>query len=101
VQLTCPVCGTEFEYEPRPGRPPVTCGKEDCRRSRKTRKTEESRRRAVARGCPDDLHGTATGYSWYKCGCAKCNEWSRLDMQERRAKRKASQHDSQKRRTPR
>jgi hypothetical protein len=89
VQLTCPVCGEQFDYEPRPGRPPVTCGSEHCRRARKNRKSEESRRRAMNKDCPPDKHGTATGYGHYRCGCPKCSEWSRLYTQQRR---KAAQH---------
>ena len=86
MQLTCPVCGQTFEHLPKPvgGKPPLTCS-EDCRRARKNRKSEESRRRAMNRECPDDKHGTATGYTFYKCSCTKCSRWARLDKQKRRA----------------
>lgn len=88
MQLTCPVCHEDFEYEPKPGRPPVTCGKEECRRARKTAKSEESRNRAAAKDCPPDKHGTATGYTFYKCDCTDCSRWARLYKQERRAEAK-------------
>ena len=84
MELICPICRTPFERPATPGRPPVTCGKEKCRRARKNRKSEESRRRAVERGCPPDMHGTSTGYAFYKCGCAECGTWARLFKQERR-----------------
>jgi hypothetical protein len=84
VQRSCAVCGKPFDYEPRPGRPPVTCSPE-CQRTRKTRKSEESRSRVAAKECPPDKHGTSTGYTQYKCGCTKCTRWARLYKQERRA----------------
>lgn len=79
----CLVCGREFTYEPRPGRPPVTCSPE-CQRTRKTRKSEESRLRAEDEGCPEHLHGTSTGYSHYRCSCFKCTAWARNYKQTRR-----------------
>ena len=93
MQLTCPVCKKTFEYLPRPGRPPVTCGSEDCRRARKSVRSEESRRRAMNRECPPDKHGTATGYTYYKCGCNLCSRWSRMDMQKRRQRSKPNRSD--------
>jgi len=79
----CVICGALLDYEPRSGRPPVTCSP-DCHRIRKNQKSEESRQRAVSRGCPDDMHGTSTGYSHYKCHCPQCTKWARLYKQERR-----------------
>lgn len=79
----CLVCGTEFDWEPQPGRVPKTCS-EDCRRTRKTQQSEQSRQRAAARGCPDHLHGTSTGYSHYKCDCTKCTTWARGYKRKRR-----------------
>jgi hypothetical protein len=82
---TCVVCGGEFAYEPKPGRPPVTCSPE-CQREHKAR-------RGATRKCPPDKHGTATGYSWYKCDCAKCRHWAR-DYQ--RTRRSATRSDTTK-----
>lgn len=78
------MCGREFDYEPKPGRPPVTCSPE-CQRKRKSSKSEESRDRHAHRKCPPDKHGTSTGYTWYKCDCAKCRRWARDDKRARRA----------------
>jgi hypothetical protein len=80
----CAVCGTEFEHPARQGRVPKTCSP-GCARTRKTRQTEESRTRTAARVCPDDKHGTATGYSNYRCGCTECSKWARKYKAERRA----------------
>lgn len=88
MQLVCAVCGKEFEHEPRPGRPPVTCGAPECRRARKTQKTIQSNRRTHNTECPPDKHGTGTGYNLYRCGCPACSEWSRLYQRQRRRKAK-------------
>ena len=82
--LVCAVCRKEFEHQPRPGRPPVTCGSEECRRTRKTLKTIQSNRRVHNTECPPDKHGTASGYTQYRCGCPKCSEWARLYQRQRR-----------------
>jgi hypothetical protein len=89
--MTCRVCHREFEYEPKPGRPPATCGSEECRRTYKTRNTMKSNRRTHNKECPPDKHGTGTGYNLYRCGCAKCSEWSRLYQRERRRKARDTQ----------
>jgi hypothetical protein len=85
----CAVCGRDFAYEPKPGRPPMTCSPE-CARTRKNAQSERSREALAAGGCPPEAHGTATGYTVYKCGCPKCSRWQRLYMQRRRAKLKAA-----------
>ena len=84
----CAVCGRDFEYQAKAGRPPMTCSP-DCARIRKNRQSEQSREALAAGGCPPDEHGTANGYTLYKCPCSKCSRWQRLYMQDRRAKRKA------------
>jgi hypothetical protein len=49
---------------------------------------EESRQRAVARGCPPEKHGTVTGYSQYKCTCIRCRKWASEYQKQRRQRRK-------------
>ena len=83
AERSCAVCGLTFEFEPRPGRPPMTCSP-DCQRARKSAQTEESRTRHASLDVPDDKHGTATGYTFYKCDCDECARWARLYKQERR-----------------
>lgn len=85
MQLTCVVCGNTFDYEPRRGGKPVTCSPE-CQRARKSVKSEESRTRLTRKDVPEHLHGTATGYTQYKCGCVKCMKWAR---EYKQASRKA------------
>jgi hypothetical protein len=83
--LTCPVCQKEFEYAPRPGRPPITCGDPTCWRIHRTRKTLAARGRlAATTECPPDKHGTSTGYNEYKCGCPECSRWARMYRQKLR-----------------
>jgi hypothetical protein len=55
---------------------------------RKNKQREETRQRAVARGCPDDMHGTSSGYSHFKCTCTKCKFWARTYKQGQRKKEK-------------
>lgn len=81
---TCVVCGRDFAYEPKPGRPPVTCSP-DCQREHKARQTDESRRRSAGRKCPPDKHATSTGYYTYKCDCDKCRQWARDYQRDYRA----------------
>jgi hypothetical protein len=76
MELTCVVCGNTFDYTPGRGRRPATCSPE-CRRARKTVKSEESRTRATFKEVPVGVHGTATGYTQYKCSCPKCSKWAR------------------------
>ena len=40
----CRVCSTRFQYEPRPGPPPVTCS-EECRKIRRRAQHRDDRRR--------------------------------------------------------
>jgi hypothetical protein len=83
--LQCAVCRKEFEYQPRPGRPPVTCGDKACHRANRTGKILAARgRKAATQECPPDKHGTSTGYNEYKCGCSECSRWARLYQQQRR-----------------
>lgn len=81
----CAVCGREFDYAAKPGRPPVTCSPE-CARKRKNRQSGVNW--GASRECPPEAHGTATGYNTYHCGCAKCSRWARLYKQGHRAKAK-------------
>lgn len=81
----CVVCGREYEWVPQPNRPPNTCSAE-CRHRRHVQMNEESRQRAVSRGCPPDKHGTVTGYSHYKCACVLCRKWASEYQKERRHK---------------
>ena len=83
MERICVVCRQSFDYEPKPGRPPVTCFP-DCQRARKTVKTEESRTRHAAQDCPLDKHGTATGYTFYKCDCSLCTRWADVPAEQTR-----------------
>jgi hypothetical protein len=85
MRRKCAVCKRSFEWQPHPGRPPMTCSP-DCQRRRKNLVSERSRQRAAARGCPGDMHGTMTGYAHYLCGCPACMRWAREYQQERRKK---------------
>lgn len=86
MERHCLVCGRAFDWPGR-GRPSETCSPE-CHRQRKNGQREETRQRAVARGCPANLHGTSTAYTHYKCTCAKCKLWARTYKQHRRKARK-------------
>ena len=86
MERQCLVCHQTFEWPGR-GRPSETCSQE-CHRQRKNVQREETRQRAVARGCPDHLHGTSTGYSHYRCSCAVCKLWARTYKQSQRKKEK-------------
>lgn len=80
----CTECGTEFDHESLTGgRVPKTCSQK-CRRARRTRQNEQSRQRAITRGCPEHLHGTSAGYTFYMCDCTKCCAWGRGDKRQRR-----------------
>ena len=80
----CLVCGRTFTPAPVRGRPTQTCSQR-CRATRKTQQRTQSRQRAMARGCPDHLHGTASGYTDYKCPCTKCRAWARHYQRGRRS----------------
>lgn len=80
----CVVCGYLFIWTPQPNRRRSNTCSPRCRDARRRQKNEESRQRAVARGCPPDKHGTATGYSHFKCTCARCRKWASSYQQERR-----------------
>jgi hypothetical protein len=82
----CLVCHRPFQWPGR-GRPPETCSQE-CHRLRKNTQREETRQRAVARGCPANMHGTSSGYTHYKCTCVKCRLWARTYKQGRRRAQK-------------
>lgn len=79
----CLVCGRGFEGPTGRGRPPETCSPE-CGIKRKRQQRAESRQRAENRAIPDHLHGTSTGYTYYKCTCSLCRKWSREYQQARR-----------------
>lgn len=87
----CSECSREFEAAVGPGRPAMTCSR-TCQTTRKSRMSQQSRVRAFNRECPPEKHGTATGYTFYGCGCTRCTRWARLDKQERRANAKAHGH---------
>lgn len=85
MKFQCVTCGNDYDWEPHPDhRRSNTCSQE-CRRIRKNVKNEEARQRAVVRGCPADKHGTATGYTHFKCGCPLCKQWAREYKRARRA----------------
>ena len=84
----CLVCGGAFTNTNR-GRPPETCSPE-CLSKRKSEQRRETKERAIARGCPDDMHGTQTGATHYECHCAKCRGWWRDYQRARRAAQKAA-----------
>lgn len=75
---TCLVCGTELQPPAGRGRPTETCSPEHAAiRRRQLRET--SRQKAIKRGIPADsnVHGTSTGYTYYKCPCIRCLKWAR------------------------
>lgn len=84
----CVICSRPFKTPRRTGRPQKTCSPE-CLNERKRQQRRETKERAIARGCPDDMHGTQTGATHYECRCAKCRMWWRNYQRARRAKRKA------------
>ena len=71
----CLVCGKHIPEPTSRGRPNVVCSVR-CRDDRKKLQREASRTRASQRGCPPSKHGTCTGYTQYKCRCAKCRGWA-------------------------
>ena len=81
---TCVVCEKEYQWTPQPGRRRSKNCSTECRRIRHLQMNEESRQRAVARGCPPDKHGTVSGYSQYKCTCTLCRKWASEYKKERR-----------------
>lgn len=83
MDSTCIVCGVSFETTTRARA--KTCS-EECRRKKQHATNEASRKRAAERGCPPDKHGTAMGYTRYRCTCERCKEWSRQNQAQRRAK---------------
>ena len=85
----CVVCGRAYEWVPQPNRRRSKACSEECRRRRHIQMNEQSRQRAVARGCPPDKHGTVTGYSHYKCACARCRKWASEYQKQRRQRQKA------------
>jgi hypothetical protein len=85
----CLVCNSPFVTPRQKGRPPETCSPE-CLNERKRQQRRETKERAIARGCPDDMHGTQTGASHYECRCTKCRMWWRDYQRARRAAQKAA-----------
>lgn len=86
----CLVCGELFDIPSHRGRPPETCS-QVCLNKRKAQQRRETKDRAIARGCPPELHGTQTGATHYMCHCDKCKKWWRDYQRERRAARKAAE----------
>ena len=84
----CLMCGGPFKTPRRLGRPLKTCSPE-CLNERKRQQRREAKERAIARGCPDDMHGTQTGATHYECRCTKCRTWWRDYQRARRAAHKA------------
>ena len=80
----CLVCQQPFTAPAGRGRPPETCSSA-CAIIRKRQQRAASKKRASQRRCPDHLHGTSTGYTYFQCDCAKCRRWSREYQQGRRA----------------
>lgn len=85
----CLVCGGAFDAPSGRGRPPETCSP-GCLKKRKSEQRRETKDRAIARGCPDDMHGTQTGATHYECHCDKCRAWWRDYQRARRAAQKAA-----------
>lgn len=81
----CTVCGRDLGPPTTRGRPTTVCSAR-CTSIRKTVQREQSRQRAVQRGCPPDKHGTCTGYTQYRCSCLKCMAWSRNYKATQRSK---------------
>ena len=88
VMRQCLICGGPFITPRRAGRPPKTCSPE-CLNESKRQQRRETKERAIARGCPDDMHGTQTGATHYECRCTKCRTWWRDYQRARRAAHKA------------
>jgi len=85
----CLVCGGAFPEPTHRGRPPETCSPK-CLNKRKAQQRRETKNRAIARGCPPELHGTQTGATHYDCKCPKCRAWWRDYQRARRAAQKAA-----------
>lgn len=86
----CLVCGSGFEPASFRGRPPETCSPA-CLKKRKAQQRRETKERAVARGCPPELHGTQSGATHYSCHCDKCRKWWRDYQRARRAAQKVAE----------
>ena len=80
---TCVVCGNAFPEHIGMGRPPVTCSPE-CKSRRRQQQRDESIARARKRDIPADAHGTSSGYTYWKCPCARCRGWSAAYQAARR-----------------
>lgn len=89
AQRICQVCNRKFPSPPGKGRPPETCSPK-CRERRRAQQRLASSERAIARGIPAHVHGTITGYTFYKCTCARCRGWSARYQSARRAEKKGA-----------
>jgi hypothetical protein len=68
IKLTCPACGQIFERFLRYVRLKQSAGVKNlfCSRSCRVRVP------LYEKGVPDHVHGTANGYSYWRCRCQKC-----------------------------
>ena len=87
---SCVECGTEFEKDSWPGRPRITCSVA-CYKQRRNRQIASWRAKTL---CPDNLHGTVTGYSTYACDCGPCKEANTRYARQRRQKEKTARSES-------
>lgn len=76
----CVICHEEFELERRGGAQPITCS-DECRRRRRNQTLAAWRQRVE---CPENRHGTITGYNTYSCDCDACRIAEREYIQQRR-----------------
>lgn len=82
--------GTVYAYDKK------GCRCEDCRsKGKEWKRALPSRQRRYKRDfiegrvVPDSVHGTPSGWSYWRCGCEACRENARLSDAKQRAKRKA------------
>jgi len=78
---TCVECNKPFGKDAWPGRPRITCS-EACRKKRRNRQIADWRSKTP---CPDNLHGTLTGYCNYSCDCDLCRAANTQYARDRRA----------------
>lgn len=84
-QSVCVECNKVFDKDAWPGRPRITCSV-PCHKKRRNRQIAVWRAKTL---CPDNLHGTVTGYSTYACDCDKCKAANTEYARNRRERLKA------------
>ena len=86
TMMTCVECGKEFSRDPFTGRPKITCSLA-CHKKRRYQQLLKWRAKT---DCPEHMHGTITGYTSYRCDCARCKMANTVYARQRREKLKNS-----------